>query len=160
MALIKNGEIAADPWRHLADDEALPAAGGVTVSLARWQAEKTGALAGAFPLGLRLGSNAAPEDFTADLERFELIVLEFPAFTDGRLFSVARLLRDRYDYGGEVRARGDFLRDQVFFLVRVGVNAFELAEGTDPETILPALAEFSVKYQAAADEKLPLYRRR
>ena len=160
MALIKDGKIAADEWRHLADEETLPAGAQVTVSLARWQIGKNGELAGDFPLGLRLGSEAAPEDIAMDLGRFGVIVLEFPAFRDGRLFSVARLLRERYRYAGELRARGDFLRDQVFFLTRVGVNAFDLAEGVDPATVLPALTEFSVKYQAGADEKLPLYRRR
>ena len=81
-------------------------------------------------------------------------------FTDGRAFSQARLLRDRHGYAGELRARGDFLRDQMFFLRRVGVDAFEFPEGTNLQDRLKAFEEFSVTYQAAVDNPEPLYRRR
>jgi uncharacterized protein (DUF934 family) len=155
MQIIKNGQIVNDDIRHLADDEA-PTNGRYTVSLERWLAEKD-RLAAA---GLRLRGENAVADIAADLPRLAVIVLDFPALADGRGFSQARLLRDRYAYEGEVRARGGFIRDQVYFLSRVGVDSFEPAEGTDLASLLPALIEFSVNYQAAADHKEPVYLQR
>jgi len=155
MQIIKDGAIVNDDIRHLADDEA-PAAGRFTVSFERWQAEKAGLAAA----GVRLRGEHAVADIAADLPRLELVVVEFPALADGRGFSHARLLRDRYGYAGEVRALGGFIRDQVYFLSRVGVNAFEPAAGTDLQALLPALGEFTVNYQAAADHKQPAYHRR
>ena len=159
MQIIKDGKIIDDDFRHLTEDEA-PTEGRFTVSLARWQAEKESLLAAGGVLGVRLRGENKLEDIASDLPQLELIVVEFPALADGRGFSLARLLRDRYGYSGEIRARGDFIRDQVYFLARVGVNAFEPKEGTNLEALLPALTEFTVNYQAAADEKPPLYRRR
>lgn len=159
MAIIKDGGIVGDDWRHVEDGAALPE-GKATVSLKRWQAEKADLAGRAAPLGIRMGPADAPEDLAGDLDRFALIVFDVAQFTDGRVFSQARLLRERYGYKGELRARGLFLRDQIFFLARVGVNAFEFPEGTDLEDMLHAFGEFTVTYQAAADIREPLYRRR
>jgi uncharacterized protein (DUF934 family) len=159
MALIKNGAIAANDWWHLADDEALPE-GKATVSLQRWQADRDVLVEHGAPLGVRLAAADGVEAIAADLGCFEVVVFDMAAFTDGRVFSKARLLRERYGYTGELRARGDFLRDQMFFLARVGVNAFEFPEGTDLEDKLRAFGEFSVIYQAGVDDPRPLYRRR
>lgn len=159
MVIIKDGRIDGDDWRHLADDEALPA-GKVTVSLSRWRAERDSLIQSGATLGVRLKAADPPEDIAGDLGHFSLIVLDMAHFTDGRVFSQARLLRERHGYAKELRARGDFLRDQMFFLKRMGVDAFELPEGVDPEELLPAFDEFSVVYQAATDIREPLYRRR
>jgi len=159
MQIIKDGAVVADAIRHLADDEA-PAGGAFTVSLARWQQDKDSLKATGAALGVRLAGSDNPAGLAADLPGLALVVVEFPALADGRGFSLARLLRERYGYEGEIRARGDFIRDQIYFLGRVGVNAFEPAHSTDLEALLPALTEFSVSYQAAADHKQPLYRRR
>lgn len=160
MAIIKDGSIVGgDEWRHVADDEALPE-GNVTVSLKRWQAEKDTLAGRAAPLGLRLAAADSIESILGDLGRFGVIVFDMAHFTDGRVFTQARLLRERHGYQGELRARGDFLRDQMFFLHRMGVNAFEFPEGTDLDDRLVAFREFSVTYQTGADEPLPLYRRR
>lgn len=159
MAIIKDGTIVGNDWRHVADDETLPE-GNVSVSLQRWQSEKASLAGRNAPLGLRLAAADALEAIAADLTHFGIIVLDMAHFTDGRVFSQARLLRERYGYPGELRARGDFLRDQMFFLARVGVNAFEFPEATDLEDKLRAFGEFSVTYQAASDDPRPLYRRR
>jgi uncharacterized protein (DUF934 family) len=160
MAIIKDGRICENQWRHLGDDEALPRDGGVTVSLKRWLAEKEALLKRGAPVGLRLNSEDSPEEIADDAQHFGVIVLDFKQFTDGRGFSQARLLRERFGFEGELRARGDYIRDQVFFLSRVGIDAFEFADAQAAENALPALQEFSVKYQAAADVPEPLYRRR
>ncbi len=159
MQVIKDGKIVANDVRHLADDEA-PTAGRFTVSLARWRAERESLLATRGEVGVRLRGEDPVADIAADLPRLGLVVVEFPALADGRGFSQARLLRDRYGYAGEIRARGDFIRDQVYFLSRVGVNAFEPSGDESLADLLPALNDFTVNYQAAADEKHPLYRRR
>ncbi|MBS1213269.1 MAG: uncharacterized protein H6R26_1886 [Proteobacteria bacterium] len=160
MQLIKDGKIAQDDWIHLTDEEALPPGGYYTVSLARWQRERDELLAKSQPLGLRVRGEDPVSLFASDLSALALICIEIPTMTDGRGFSLARQLRDHYGYGGEIRVRGDFIRDQLFFFSRVGVNAFECGPGQDLEALLPALQEFTVKYQAGADEKQPLYRRR
>jgi uncharacterized protein (DUF934 family) len=159
MQILKDGVIAEDRWRHLADDEA-PAGGAFTVSLPRWQAEKESLSQLGAELGVRLRGEDSAEAVAEDLPGLGLVVVEFPALADGRGFSIARILRDRYRYEGEIRARGFFIRDQVYFLGRVGVNAFECAECADLESLVSALTDFSVNYQAAADDKTPLYRKR
>lgn len=157
--IIKGRQIVTDHWRHLADDEPLPE-GPVSVSLARWQAEREALLSRFDRVGLRLKNDDDLKEIVGDLSHFALIALEFPVFKDGRAFSQARLLRERYGYRGELRAIGDVLRDQLFFMQRVGIDAYELRADRDLEDALEAFAEFTVTYQPAVDEPLPLYRRR
>lgn len=84
----------------------------------------------------------------------------FPQFTDGRGYSTARLLRERYGWWGELRAIGDVQRDQLFYLSRVGFDAFELNDGIDLQSALSAFADFSEAYQTSVERLLPLFRRR
>ncbi len=154
MTVIKNGEFMENAWVHLTD-EPMPASGVVTIPLDRWlKCVHEGTP------GVRLTATDTVEKLVAgELNKIPIIVLDMAAFTDGRTFSQARLL-ERLGYRGEIRARGDFLRDQMFFLSRVGVNAFEFPDGTPLEDRLKAFKEFSVTYQAAADRPEPLYQRR
>lgn len=98
-------------------------------------------------------------DLVDDLAGFDVIILDFPAFTDGRAYSQARLLRDRFGYRGEIRARGGVLRDQLFFMMRCGFDAFDLkhAISFDAQRVL---GEFSHVYQAGADKRAPIWQRR
>lgn len=159
MVILKDGQSIADEWLHLDDEDAIPASRPVTVSLPRWQAERAALQARPEPVGLRLEAGDAPDTISDDLRRFPLIVLSFATMVDGRLFTLARLLRERFGFAGELRARGDFILDQIFFLSRVGVDTFEPAANISPEAVGEALKTFSVRYQAATDEKQPLYRR-
>ena len=93
------------------------------------------------------------------LDEVTLLAVEFPKFTDGRGYSIARILRDRYGYTGELRAVGDVLHDQLLFMARCGFDAFELKAGKDIDGALAAFDAFSVYYQGAADEPEPLWRR-
>ncbi len=145
------GRVLDDPWRFLADDEAPPERGPITVSLNRWQAERKTLLQHTGPLGLLLKSQETAEHVASDLEQFALIALEFPKFTDGRPYSTARLLRERHNYAGELRAVGVILRDQLQFLKRCGFDSFVLAKETDVEEVATALKEITVVYQHAAD---------
>jgi len=79
---------------------------------------------------------------------------------DGRGYSIARLLRERYGWRGELRAIGDVLRDQLFYLTRCGFDAFELRAGQDAQAALTALADFSEAYQSSVERPQPLFRRR
>jgi len=159
MDIIKDGRLLTDCWQHLDDETPLPDAVAVTVSLARWLAARDTLAARDEPVGLRLEAGDTPEAISKDLQRFPLIVLNFASMADGRLFSLARLLRERYGFAGELRARGDFIQDQMFFLSRVGVNAFEPSAGATTEEVTAALTTFSITYQAATDERRPLYQR-
>ncbi len=156
--IIKNQQIVNDPWQHVADDAPLPAEGPFTVSLERWRAERE-VLSGRDGLGLRLRNDDDLVGIGDELEQFALIALDFPKFTDGRAYSQARLLRQRYGYRGEIRARGDVLRDQLFFMERSGIDAYEVRQDRDLADALAAFSEFTVRYQGAVDEPQPLYRR-
>ena len=158
--IIRNRQIVEDHWLSLADDEPCPPQGAVVVSLARWRQEREALLARADKVGIRLKNDAPVAEIAADLPDLALIALEFPSFRDGRAFTQARLLRERYGYRGELRAVGDVLRDQLFFMERCGFDAFELRPDRSLDDALEAFDEFTVTYQAAADEPLPLYRRR
>jgi uncharacterized protein (DUF934 family) len=157
-SVIKNRQIVEDPWQSLADDAELPT-GSVIVSLARWQQEQGTLQERGEPVGVCLPNTANIADLATDLPALALVALEFPKFADGRAYSQARLLRERYDYQGEIRAVGDVLRDQLFFMARSGFDAFELRADRSLEDALEAFSEFSESYQPASDQPLPLYRR-
>ncbi|MFP4003927.1 MAG: DUF934 domain-containing protein [Alphaproteobacteria bacterium] len=157
MPLIRNGQFTKETWLQLGDDAALPGTGDIIVSLERWRAEREALLARSGRLGIRLRPDQPPRLIADDLGHFALVALEFPAFKDGRAYSHARVLRQRYGFAGEVRAAGEVLRDQLLFMVRCGFDAFEVAEDLTREDWRAALAEFSVFYQRAADGREPAW---
>jgi len=158
MKAIKDRTIVDDAWKLVGDDEAIPAGGHAIVSLARWNAERDALLAAGGPIGVVLRSHEAPAEI-ADRDRAALVAIDFPAVTDGRGYTSARLLRSRLGYKGEIRAVGDVLRDQLFLMHRCGIDSFALKAGKDIEGALAAFDDFSVTYQAAADDERPLFRR-
>jgi len=109
---------------------------------------------------IRLEPHDDPAAIATRLAGCARVEVHFPKFTDGRGYSIARLLRERYGYRGELRAVGDVQRDQLFYLSRVGFDAFLMREGEAPEAALAALADFSEAYQASVERPLPLFRRR
>jgi len=160
MALIKNGAIASDRYGRLPEEGALPAHGPILVSLEQWQQWRDELTARDAPVGVRLTGEQHPEAIAADLEHLDLVALEFPSFRDGRAYSYARLLRDRYAYTGELRAVGDVLFDQLLHMHRVGFYAFEVG-GDDPlGDYEDAVGEFGVVYQPAGDDRIPALRLR
>ena len=89
-----------------------------------------------------------------------VIAINFPKFGDGRGYSIARLLRERYSYKGELRAVGEVARDHLHAMAQCGFDAFQLREGEDPQEALKAFGDFSEQYQATAAQPAPLFRRR
>jgi uncharacterized protein (DUF934 family) len=155
MLLAEDGTLGVDDWHHLADDEPAPASGLVTVSFARWQLDEGTLRVRADKLGLRLPNTIEPKDIASDLDRFALIILNFPKFTDGRAYSQARLLRTRFHYKGELRADGNVLRDQLLFMRRCGFNSFVVGERAIKESWAKAFNEFDVFYQQPTDGQGP-----
>jgi uncharacterized protein (DUF934 family) len=147
MPIIKNGQWAENPWTNVTDEDPVPANGAIIVSLKRFKAERDALLMRAAPLGVRLKSEELAKEIGAEANRLALIVVELPYFKDGRAFSTARLLRERYGYKGEIRANGHILPDQVFFLARCGVTSIEVKPQTRLEPFAEAFREFSVGYQ-------------
>ena len=156
--IIKHRQIIEDHWQHVAADTELPA-GAVIVPLAYWKQHRAALLERGEPIGVRLPNTVNPAELAADLPKLALVALDFPRFNDGRAFSQARLLRERHGFQGEIRAVGDVLRDQLFFMARSGFDAFELREDRSLDDALEAFADFSESYQPAVDQPLPLYRR-
>ena len=159
MPLIKNGAIAEDTFVSVADDAPLPL-NGTVVPLSRFLRERQTLLARNSAIGVRLKSAESPQALGEDVYRLALVVLEFPAFPDGRPFSWARILRTRMHYTGEIRATGHFLYDQIAFLARVGVDALEVSESISIAQFNRALREISNVYQPAVDGRasIPMLR--
>jgi uncharacterized protein (DUF934 family) len=152
MSLIKGGKLVEDTFVDASGAETIPPSGPVIVSLAQWQAQRDALLQRGTPLGLRLHSDQSPEAIANDVQHFALIALEFPKFRDGRAYSYARLLRERYGFKGELRAVGDVLMEQLFFMVRTGFDAFDLQQSPDPVAAFQtALKDFTVWYQPTGD---------
>jgi uncharacterized protein (DUF934 family) len=152
MQLIKDGVFVADEWTTVADDKTLPD-GPVIVSLERWKNEKTALLARDGKIGIRLKSGEEPSQIAEFLDRLDVVALEFPIYRNGRSFSYAHLLRDRYDYKGEVRAVGNVLRDQFYYMVRVGFDALEVGDNITPDIYRESIGTFTHSYQRSADDQ-------
>lgn len=165
--LIKEQRIVADNWRLLSrgpkgELPEAPAQGDVIVPLALWLARRGDLLsrAEAGRLGVWLDADEGPEAIAGDLKSLALVAVNFPKFGDGRGYSIARLLRERHNYGGELRAIGDVLHDHLHFMKQCGFDAFVLREDQDPREALSALDTFSEGYQTSALRPVPLFRRR
>ena len=158
--VIIDGAIVDNQWQRLEGDtlEGELPIGNIIVPLAYWQANRD-ALLSRGDVAVWLAPGEEPKDLEDDLGALPLVAIHFPAFKDGRGYSYARELRTRYNFKGEVRATGDVLRDQLFYMTRCGFNAFEVREDRSIEEALQGLKDFSVTYQGDVNEPRPLYRR-
>ena len=162
--IIKNKTVVNDDWivLRLSENEtpesiAVPD-GKYIVPLKVWQAQHA-KLQSRPELGVWLASNERPEELKGEVEKFSVIAVDFPKFADGRGYSIAYNLRARLGYVGELRAIGDVLRDQLFYMQRVGFNAFSPRPDKNIHDALKGLTDFSETYQTSFDQKLPLFRR-
>ena len=163
--IIKNRAVVDDDWSVLRLDEGQAAdsvvvpEGKIIVPLAVWQAQRE-ALAARAAIGVWLAADERAEAIRDDLDKFAVVAVDFPKFTDGRGYSIAFNLRKRLGYRGELRAIGDVLRDQLFAMARVGFDAFATRPDRSIHDALLGLTVFSETYQASVDTELPLFRRK
>jgi uncharacterized protein (DUF934 family) len=159
--LIKDGAIVEDRWTLWREQPtgALPPDRPAIVPLPWWIAQRSALLARG-EVGVWLAPDADPKALADDIGSLPLIAVDFPQFSDGRGYSIGRLLRGQYGFAGELRAIGDVLRDQLFYLRQCGFNAFAVRSDRNLEDALRGLRDFSDSYQATAATPQPLFRRR
>lgn len=145
------------PLLRLTDGGLRPEADDRTTEIS-WSAWEEGARPEGGRFALDLPNDIPVDEAVRALPHFDAVILNFPVFKDGRAFSQARLLRERCGFKGEIRARGEVLRDQILFMMRAGFTAFEVDGGADG--LLEALGEFSFAYQPASDGAAPVWRLR
>jgi uncharacterized protein (DUF934 family) len=144
--LLRQREIVQDDWAYFGEDSA-EASSSIIVPLAQLRAEPAKWQAWSGRLGVRIGPATRLDEIAADLPRLGVIAIEFPGPAEGRGYTLARLLRERHGYTGEIRAIGAVKRDLVFFMSRCGFDSFELAAGESIEAAQQALGTYSVAYQ-------------
>lgn len=148
MPLLSQKEIKSDPWIFVQDEEAIPATGDVVVSFTRLVAEFKTLMLHPDRLGVVFPNDLPIADLEPYLQRLQLVVLEFPVFTDGRAYTQARAVRKQYGFTGELRATGNLLPDQLGFMHQVGFDYFDIAdERFNSESWLKAADSISLSYQ-------------
>ncbi len=158
--LIRNGQVTVDTWQLIRNvDAPVSPDGAVILPLASWVTDPVSRLQ-RLATGVWLAPDDDPAVLAPWLGALPLIAIDFPKFTDGRGYSSAFLLRNRLGFRGELRAVGDVLVDQIWYLARVGFNAFALRADQDVQAALAQLAVFSERYQGSTDQPVPAFRRR
>jgi len=157
--LIKNNEISVDDWEFVQEGES--AANSDKIFLPLSQIDAIDALVSSGQsAGVWLDSDTDYEQLNDIASKVSVIAINFPKFADGRGYSLARILRDQSGYKGELRAIGDVLLDQVFYMSRIGFDAFSLRDDKDAKKVQNMLETFSESYQISVDQPKPLFRRR
>lgn len=164
MQIIKNEHVVNDAWQVLrlhegdAADSIVVPQGDYLVPLPVWNCQWE-TLRERKELGLWLGGLERAEDIPDDVNRFPVIAIDIHKYTDGRGYTLAYRLRKQYGYRGELRAMGDVLYDQLFYMKRVGFDSFLMRADQDVQKALSGFETFSVKYQASVDVEAPLFNR-
>ena len=158
--IIKNGVLVNDNWQIINTNAAsIPEEGNLILPLTLWLQEND-AINKRDDIAVWFDSEDLPTaEIASALQKLPMIAINFPVFTDGRGFSIARLLRERFNYQGELRAIGYLLRDQLCFMKRCGFNSFDLPENIDVKAALESLNDFTEYYQTSVDQPQPLFRR-
>src|SRR5882724_10333927 len=160
MPLVKQGRIATDIFVHVPDGAELPGDGAVLVSSARFLEDPEALLKRGGKTGVVWPNNRDVDDLVPYLDRLAVVALVFPSFRDGRAYSQARLLRERYGFRGELRATGQVLRDQFAFMLRAGFDAFDVKKPGDAEAFAISAKRYSVFYQPTGDGRVTALHRR
>jgi uncharacterized protein (DUF934 family) len=158
MRFIKDAKPAEDRFQRVGDDTPIPLEGAVLLSATRFLAEAE-KLAGR-EVSVIWPNNRDVEELAPHLDRVAAIALVFPTFRDGRAYSQARLLRQRYGYRGELRATGQVLRDQFLFMLRAGFDAFEVTKENDADAFAEAVHRYTRFYQQSVDRRPVIARAR
>ncbi len=152
MQILKNQQLTENTWKFLPDDAELPDEPiDITVSLKRWIQDQE--ILKKYPgkLGIRLNPDDSIDSLPSFLKKVPLIEINFPTFTDGRGFSIAQILRTQFNYESEIRAVGEFMLDQIYYLSRVGVNSFALENQENLPDAITMFNEFSDSYQTSVN---------
>lgn len=160
MPLVKSGCIVEDQFVRIADDAPVPEGVAVIVSGARFLADAEALTQRATAVGVVWPNNRPIAELSPYLGRLALVALVFPGFRDGRGYSQARILRERYGFTGELRATGQVLRDQFLFLLRAGFDSFEVSKDVDVAAFVDSIRRFDVFYQPTGDGRATAFRRR
>ena len=160
MPLVKNGKITTDLFVHVADGAELPGDGDILVSAQRFLEDPDALLERAGKVGVIWPNNRDIAELVPYLGKLATVALVFPTFRDGRAYSQARLLRERYNYRGDLRATGQVLRDQFVFMLRAGFDAFEVKKQADAEAFMQTAKRYSVFYQPTGDGRITALHRR
>jgi len=160
MPLVKGGKITDDTFVHVADDAEIPADAAILISSARFLENAEALSQRAGPTGVIWPNSRDVDDLVPWLDRLAVVGLVFPTFRDGRAYSQARLLRERFNYRGELRATGQVLRDQFLFMLRAGFDAFEVKKPADAEAFANTVKRYSVFYQPTGDGRMTTLHRR
>jgi uncharacterized protein (DUF934 family) len=160
MPLVKGGKITGDSFVQVADGAEVPSDGDILVPAARFLQDPETLLQRAGKVGVIWPNNRDVDDLVPYLGRLAAVALAFPSFRDGRAYSQARLLRERFSYHGELRATGQVLRDQFIFMLRAGFDAFEVKKDSDAEAFAQTVKRYSVFYQPTGDGRLSALHRR
>lgn len=160
MRLVKRGQISEDRFVRVLDDAPIPDDAPVLIPAIRFLADAGDVVERTAPTGVLWPNSRRVSELEPYLDRLALVALVFPTFRDGRAYSQARQLRERYGFRGELRATGDVLRDQFLFLLRAGFDAFEVKKGSDALAFAEAVARYSVVYQPAGDGRAAALRLR
>jgi uncharacterized protein (DUF934 family) len=160
MPLVKNGEIVSDEYLRILDDAPIPANGAVLVPAVRFLAAAAEFVARSADTGVIWPNNRDIDELAPHLDKIALVALVFPKYQDGRAYSQARILRERYRYRGELRATGAVLRDQFVFMLRAGFDSFEVKKEADAKAFPAVAKRYSVFYQPTGDGRLTAFRKR
>ena len=153
MRFVKDGKPAQDAFQRVADDAPIPDGVPVLLSATRFLAEASALASRSAPVGVIWPNNKNIAELEPHLPKLASVALVFPSFRDGRAYSQARLLRERYHYRGELRATGQVLRDQFLFMLRAGFTAFEVLKDKDAEHFADAVRRYTVFYQSSVDRR-------
>jgi uncharacterized protein (DUF934 family) len=160
MPLVKGGRIVTDDFIRVEDGTELPATGKVLVPAARFLADHSEYIGRDGAVGVIWPNDKNIAELAPHLDKIALVALVFPAYKDGRAYSQARLLRERYGYGGELRATGQVLRDQFMFLLRAGFDSFDVVKEADAAAFGETAKRYSVFFQPTGDGRMTVARSR
>ena len=160
MPLVRSGKVVEDRFVRVADGEPVPEQGPVIVSADRFLADADEFAQRQDAVGVIWPNNRSVAELEPHLTRLALIALVFPAYKDGRAYSQARVLRERYGFRGELRATGQVLRDQFVFMLRAGFDAFDVKKDSDAAAFAATTKRYSVFYQPTGDGRVTALNRR
>ena len=160
MPLVNGGKIADDSFVKLVVDTPLPEGGDILVPAERFLSDADALLKRGGKVGVIWPNNRDIAELVPYLGKIAVVALVFPSFRDGRAYSQARLLRERYNYRGDLRATGQVLRDQFVFMSRAGFDAFEVKKDADADAFAETVKRYSVFYQPTGDGRVTALNRR